>query len=217
MRVIIACEYSGRVRNAMRNLGIDAYSCDLLPDEGGDEERHYQGDIFEVLKHYPLWDMLIGFPPCTHLSSAGAVYWPQKQKDGRQNEAINFVKRLMWEDGSRIPRVAIENPVGILSTVWRKPDQIIEPFHFGEPIRKRTCLWLRNLPLLEPTKIVQPIGSLHSGGRYGGRRKDGTRKISPRAGTEKRCPKERSLTFQGVAAAMAAQWGKLDQYNPINT
>lgn len=195
----------------MRKRGIDAYSCDLLPDEGRDEDHHYQGDIFEVLKHYPHWDMMIAFPPCTHLSSAGAVYWPQKQKDGRQQEAIHFVKRLMWEDGRHIPRVAIENPVGILSTVWRKPDQIIEPFYFGEPIRKRTCLWLKNMPLLTPTKIVQPIGSLHSGGRYGGRRKDGTRKISPRAGTEKRCAKERSLTFQGIAEAMAEQWGKINQ------
>jgi len=203
----VGCEESGILRDALLDAGHDAYSCDLLPTASSRAyNRHFQGCILEVIKHYPSWDMAIFFPPCTHLASSGAVYWEQKKNDGRQQEAIDFVFKLR---DSGIPKIAIENPVGVLSRVWRKPDQIVNPFQFGDPYRKKTCLWLDGLPLLIPTDIVEPVGSLHSGGRYGGRRKDGTRKVTPKSGIEKRCSKLRSKFHPGMAKAMAEQWGNL--------
>lgn len=208
MKWIIACEFSGAVRRAMRKRGIEAFSCDYLRAEDGvDEEWHIQGDILSHLeRNKGIYGGMIAFPPCTHIASSGAVYWPQKQKDGRQLRAIQFIESLM---SCGIEKIALENPVGILSTIWRKPDQIINPFQFGDPYRKKTCLWLKNLPPLVPTNIVEPIGSWHSGGRYGGRRKDGSRKVTPPTGNEKRSGHDRSRTFQGIADAMAEQWGCL--------
>jgi len=211
MKVLIACEFSGRVRDAFIKRGHDAISCDLLPTE--QLGPHYQGDVFDIIDDG--WDLMIAFPPCTHLCSSGAPHWKEKQKDGRQQQAINFFIRLYK---SNVLSVCCENPSGILSTVWRKPDQYIHPYQFGEPFRKRTGLWLKNLPLLKPTNIINPVANWHDGSTRGGLKKDGTRTPSkfPTAikigmcerGTNKNRWKIRSVTFQGVADAMAEQWGK---------
>lgn len=203
MGILIACESSGRVRDAFCALGFDAWSCDLKPSET--EGNHIQGDVRDILDEY--WDAIIAFPDCTHLSAAGAPSWKLKQADGRQQAAIDFVINI-WNN--KCPLIAIENPTGILSTVWRKPDQIINPFQFGEPFRKRTCLWLKGLPKLVPTNIVEPEFHYTSNSYHGGLLKDGTRRKS-------KLPifkawdsaTERSRTFTGVARAMAQQWGVL--------
>lgn len=152
MRVLIACEYSGRVRQAFRALGHDAWSCDLLPAEDG-SEFHMQEDAL-VSMFYGHWDLLIGHPPCTHLSVSGARHFEEKRADGRQQEAIDFFMALAVTRSAHIPRVAIENPVCIMSSVWREPDQIIQPWQFGHGETKATCLWLKGLPPLVPTNIV---------------------------------------------------------------
>lgn len=200
MRVLIACEFSGIVRDAFIARGHDAVSCDLLPTER--PGPHYQGNIYNIF--HDGWELMVAFPPCTHLSSSGAVYWKDKQQDGRQQKAIDFVFRLCL---CGINKIVIENPVGILSTRWRKPEQIIEPFMFGDPYRKRTCLWLRNLPKLEPTNIVEPMAHWHGGSRRGGIKKDGTRTPAKLPTMLKYGWKNRSRTFQGIATAMAEQWG----------
>lgn len=164
---------------------------------------HYTGDVRDVLGDG--WDALIAFPPCTHLCSSGAQYWPAKRADGRQQAAIEFVRMLA---DCNIENIAIENPVGILSTYWRKPDQIIQPFEFGDPYLKKTCLWLKGLPPLMPTQIVEPIAHWHGGVRRGGKKKDGTRTVSKLPTALKYGEKERSRTFQGIADAMAEQWGE---------
>ncbi len=208
MKVLIACEFSGIVRDTFFARGHNAMSCDLLPTER--PGTHCQGNVLDILNDG--WDLMIAFPPCTHLSSSGAVYWTEKKADGRQQKAIDFVLRLYNSD---IPKIAIENPVGILSRVWRQPDQIINPYNFGDPYRKKTCLWFKNLPLLQHNAEddlfykkthIEPVASWHSGSTRGGKKKDGTR-------TPSKLPalhagwKKRSLTFQGIADAMAEQWG----------
>jgi site-specific DNA-cytosine methylase len=208
MKVLIGCEFSAVVRDAFRKRGHDAWSCDLLPCEG-DEKWHLRGDVFDCIANPTFgepWDLLIAFPPCTHLSASGAVYWKTKQADGRQQAAIKFVRRIY---NAGITHVAIENPTGILSTVWRKPDQIIHPFQFGDPYMKRTCLWLKNLPPLETTREVEPIAHWHGGVRRGGIKKDGTRTPSKLPTALKYGMKDRSRTFLGIARAMAEQWGSL--------
>ena len=210
MRILVACEYSGRVRDAFIAKGHSAMSCDLLPSET--EGEHYHGDVFDL--DFGEFDMLIAFPPCTHLSSAGAPSWKQKQKDGRQQEAINFVMKLYNSD---CPMIAIENPVGRLSTVWRKPDQIINPFEFGHPYMKKTCLWLRGLPLIKSTEIVTPTHHWCSNSTQGGKLKDGTRKKSAlpiRKAWDS--AKDRSLTFTGIAQAMASQWGDEQEFKLVS-
>jgi hypothetical protein len=207
-RVLIACEFSGVVRDAFRRRGHDAWSCDLLPCEA-DEKWHLVGDVFDCIANPTFgepWDAIVAFPPCTHLAASGAPYWKVKQADGRQEEAINFVLRLY---DAKVPHVAIENPTGILSTVWRKPDQIVHPFHFGDPYMKRTCFWLRGLPPLKPTSQVGPVAHWHGGVRRGGIKKDGTRTPSRLPTALKYGMKDRSRTFQGIANAMADQWGGL--------
>lgn len=186
-----------RSPEAFRKLGHDAWSCDILPADDN-SPYHIQGDVFPLLDNQ--WEMIIAHPPCTDLSSAGSSQWLKKQADGRQQEAIDFVLAIA---NAKCPRIAIENPVGILSTIWRKPDQIIEPFHFGEAERKRTCLWLKGLPLLTPTDIVEVKPSGYA-----------IRKSGPKAGKkyyyyyhQSKNAHERSRTFQGIANAMAAQWG----------
>lgn len=191
MRVLVACEYSARVRDSFRALGHDAWSVDILPTEG-DPEFHIIGDALKVL---PLgWDMLIAFPPCTHLSKAGAQLWKKKQASGVQQEAIGFA-RTLWE--ADIPRICLENPIGILSRSIRKPDQIVHPYMFGEPYMKATCLWLKGLPPLLPDGEVVPDAYWVDSSNPGPLRR-GTRD-----------PRERSRTFLGIAAAMATQWGLL--------
>lgn len=185
MKILIACEYSGRVRDAFIAAGHDAMSCDLLPTES--PGPHYQGDVADILGDG--WDMMIAHPPCTHLAVSGARHFAAKRADGRQQEAVNFFMMLAR---APIPRIAIENPVCIMSTVWRRPDQIIQPWQFGHGETKATCLWLKNLPPLLPTDIVA--------GRV-----DRIHKLPPSADRWKL----RSTTYSGIATGMAAQWGKL--------
>jgi site-specific DNA-cytosine methylase len=183
MKVLVACEYSGRVRDAFSALGHEAMSCDLLPTDS--PGPHYQGDIRDVL-NYP-WDLMIAHPPCTDLSVSGAKHFEAKKLDGRQQASASFFMMLAKVD---IPKIAIENPVCIMSSLWRKPDQIIQPWQFGHGETKATCLWLKGLSLLKPTNIVDG-------------RDDRIHKMPP---SEDRW-KLRSLTYQGIANAMANQWG----------
>ncbi len=192
MKVLVACEYSGTVRDAFIARGHDAMSCDLLPtDVAG---PHYQGDIFDIINDG--WDILIAFPPCTHLCSSGARWWKDKKQE--QEEAIDFVLRL-YTCGIR--KVAIENPVGILSRVWRKPNQIVQPWQFGHEETKSTCLWLKNLPKLEPTNIVGPPPK-----NMTKEEKKKWNKVHYASPGKDRW-KIRSKTYSGIAAAMAEQWG----------
>ncbi|AUR91061.1 S-adenosyl-L-methionine-dependent methyltransferase [Vibrio phage 1.154.O._10N.222.52.B12] len=205
MKVLVACEESQAVCKAFRELGHEAYSNDIQECSGGHPEWHLQMDCFEAIKSRK-WDLIIAFPPCTHLSAAGAPSWKIKQEDGRQQAAIDFVLKIMESDCDLI---AIENPTGKLNTSWRKPDQIINPFQFGDPYKKRTCLWLKGLPKLTDTDLVEPIAHWCSNSTRGGRLKDGTRqksKLPIRKAWDG--AKERSKTFPGIAKAMADQWGK---------
>lgn len=204
LKVLIGCEESQAVTKAFRELGHEAYSCDLLPCSGGHPEWHLQQDVFTTLSLVK-WDLIIAFPPCTHLSAAGAPSWKQKQQDGRQLEAVQFVLRIA--NYAYCKHIAIENPTGILSSQFRKPNQIINPFQFGDPFRKRTCLWLKELPCLIPTDIIEPMHHFTSNSTRGGLLKDGTRKKSilpiHKAWDNST---ERSKTFPGIAQAMATQW-----------
>ena len=184
MNVLVACEFSGTVRNEFNRIkGVSAMSCDLLPSEDGGP--HYQGDVFEVID-FP-WDLMIAHPPCTHLSVSGARHFAEKIQDGRQQSAIAFFMRLAKAE---IPKIAIENPVCVMSSFWRKPDQIVQPWQYGHGETKATCLWLKNLPPLQPTDIV-------SG------REQRVHKMPP--GKDRW--KKRSVTYRGIAQAMATQWG----------
>lgn len=203
MKILVACEFSGRVRDAFRKRGHDAWSCDLLPTEL--PGPHYESSIEHILQFTENeWDMMIAFPPCTHLCSSGARYWLEKQKDGRQQQAITF---FMYLFESSISKICCENPVGILSTIYRKPDQYIQPYQFGDPYIKKTGLWLKNLPLLEYTNIVEPIAHWHGGCRRGGKKMDGSR-TPCKLPTALKYGKDRSITFNGIADAMAEQWGR---------
>ena len=185
MRVLVACEESQEVCKAFRALGHEAYSCDIEPCSGGRPEWHIQCDALELLKMQ--WDMILAFPPCTHLAVSGARYFAEKRADGRQQRAIDFFMRFANADCLRI---AIENPVGIMSTQWRKPDQIIQPWQFGHGETKSTCLWLKGLPPLKPTNVVDG-------------REQRVWRMPP--GPER--AKLRSKTYTGVAQAMAQPWG----------
>lgn len=197
MKILVACEESQAVTIELRKLGHEAYSCDVVPCTGGHPEWHFEQDVLPLLKES--WDMVIAFPPCTHLAVSGAAHFEKKRKDGRQQQGIDFFLNFTRLD--HIPRVAIENPVGIMSGRWRKPDQIIQPWQFGDSFSKKTCLWLKGLPQLEPTKIVDP-------GEF-------VEWIDKKSGKKKRMPKWysdnkdagiRSKTFPGIAKAMATQW-----------
>lgn len=181
MKVLIACEFSGIVRDFFNNKGHSVVSCDFLPSET--PGLHYKGNVEDILNEK--WDMMIAFPPCTHLAVSGARWFKNKRLE--QREAIKFFLNLVHAD---IPKICIENPIGIMSTIYRKPDQIIQPWMFGHGETKATCLWLKNLPKLHPTKIVN--------GRL------------PRVHYEspsKNRWKNRSRTYEGIAKAMADQWG----------
>lgn len=184
MRILIACEESQAVCTEMRRLGHEAYSCDIIPCSGGHPEWHLQVDALELLKMR--WDMIIAFPPCTNLAVSGARYFKEKQADGRQQASIEFFMQFANADCKRI---AIENPIGIMSTRYRKPDQIIQPWQFGHGETKATCLWLKGLPKLQPTDIVTG-------------REQRIWKMPP--GPER--AKIRSKTYTGIARAMAEQW-----------
>ena len=180
-RVLIACEFSGIVRDAFLQNGIEAVSCDLLESE--QPGPHICGDVLDQLDRN--WSMMIAFPPCTHLAVSGARWFKGKQKE--QGLALSFFRRLL---DAPIPRIAVENPVSIVSTRIRKPDQIVQPWQFGHGETKATCLWLKGLPLLQPTNIVDG-------------REQRIHKMSP----SKNRWRERSRTFAGIASAMASQWG----------
>jgi len=195
LRVLVACEYSGRVRDAFTAKGHYALSCDLLPTES--PGKHYQGDVTALLHPDHNWDLLIAFPPCTYLASSGMHWTTRGLRDPQLTEdALNFV-RLLLE--APIEKIALENPVGCISTRVRKPTQYIHPWQFGHQESKKTCLWLKNLPPLEPTKIVQKPES----GVWLNQTPSGQNKLGP---SDERA-KQRSLTYQGIANAMAEQWG----------
>ncbi|WP_426271538.1 hypothetical protein ACN9MB_08930 [Dyella kyungheensis] len=183
MRVLVACEYSGRVRDAFLALGHDAMSCDLLPTEV--EGPHHQGDVFGVIDQG--WDLMIAHPPCTHLAVSGARHFAAKKASGVQDEALDFVRRLL---DAPVSRIALENPISVISSRVRKPDQVIQPWQYGHGETKATCLWLKNLPKLTPTNVVEG-------------REARVHKMPPGPNRWK----ERSRTFEGIAAAMAKQWG----------
>lgn len=207
MRVLAACEESQRVCKAFRQRGHEAYSCDIIPCSGGHPEWHMQRDVTEVLSD--CWDLIIAFPPCTDLSCACANLWPQKEQDGRQKKAFEFVKKI-WN--APCEKIVIENPQGWLNTNWISPTQTIHPYYFGDPYFKRTCLWIKGLqPLhycLKDTQLlnlmgvystaVEPIGYyVSSSNRKTGNLKNGIH----------RSPKDRSKISKAIAKAMADQWG----------
>jgi len=188
VRVLVACEYSATVRDAFIRRGHSAWSCDLLPTEG-DPSFHLKEDIFHVLtsSKWGSWDLMIAHPPCTDLSVSGARHFAAKIADGRQQAALDFVRALMAANADRI---CIENPISVISSKIRKPDQIIQPWQFGHGETKATCLWLKNLPKLVPTDVVEG-------------REARIHKMPPGPNRWK----ERSRTFKGIAEAMAEQWG----------
>ena len=185
MKVLIACEFSGTVRDAFTKLGHDVTSCDLLPSDT--PGKHYQGDVLDIINDG--WDLMIAHPPCTDLAVSGARHFKEKIADGRQQRSLDFVKMLMDAD---IERICIENPISIISSKIKKPDQIIQPWQFGHGETKATCLWLKNLPKLIPTNIVEG-------------REARIHKLPP----SKDRWKIRSKTYSGIADAMASQWGTL--------
>lgn len=212
IKILIACEESDEVRGRFELMGFDAWSCDIQPNRNP-AAKHYQCDIFEVINMG--WDAMIAFPPCTHLAVSGAPHFEKKRADGRQQQAIDFFIRIA---SSPIQHIAVENPIGIMSNIYRKPDQIIQPYYFGDNVKKTTCLWLKNLPLLYHNASVnlfdQSITHVQPHFiRYKSKRtKSGFANYSGAAAkwfksAEERS-RERSKTFQGIATAMAEQWGE---------
>lgn len=205
MRVLVACEFSGVVREAFAKRGHDAWSCDLLPTTS--PGKHIQGDVLKVLGDG--WDLMIAHPPCTYLAGSGMHWTTRGLRDlSLTTEALIFVEALLY---SAIPRICVENPVGILNRVIRKPDQIIQPYMFGHDASKKTCLWLKNLPELIPTSYVEPKLVTLPSGRVAKRWAN----QCPVSGQNKLPPspdrwKLRSITYQGIADAFADQWGGLD-------
>ncbi len=205
MKILVACEESQVVTKEFRKIGHESFSCDILPCSGGKPKWHMQQDVIELLNQK--WDMIIAFPPCTYLTVTGNR-WFNIEKYGdkaikRHQDREEAIKFFMMFANANCDKIAIENPVGIMSTEWRKPNQIIQPYEFGDPFEKKTCLWLKGLPILLPTKIVQPPKRTEF--------KSG--KTMPAWYAEAwKLPKEeraklRSKTFPGIAEAMAKQWG----------
>jgi hypothetical protein len=195
MNILVACEYSGTVRDAFIRAGHNAMSCDLLPTDA--PGPHYEGDVFDIINNG--WDMMIAHPPCTYLSVSGMHWTARGLRDPQLTEdALDFVARLM---AAPIERIAIENPISVISSRIRKPDQIINPWQFGHDASKRTCLWLKNLPLLTPTAIVEPR-IVNGKKRWANQTDSGQNRLPP---SEDRW-KIRSETYEGIAQAMATQW-----------
>ena len=206
-RVLVACEESQAVTKAFRRLGYEAFSCDLLPCSGGHPEWHYQEDMFEVIKRENKFDLMIAFPPCTDLAVSGARHFERKIADGSQQRSIDFFMSVINAD---VDKIAVENPIGIMSKKYRKPDQIVQPWMFGDKAQKSTCLWLKNLPKLKETDVVE------KGEFFEFITKKGESKRMPmwyyKALQDAKTPEQRrtlrSKTFQGIADAMAEQWSK---------
>jgi len=198
MVVLVACEESQTVTKALRKLGHEAYSCDILDCSGGHPEWHIKGDVISHAYNYQ-YDMMIAFPPCTHLASSGARWFEQKQKDGRQQQGIDFFMKLI---NAPIDKIAVENPVGIMSSKYRKPNQIIQPYEFGDPYEKRTCLWLKNLPDLKATNVVTPEPRV----RFDSGKTMPAWYSKAWGMSKQERSKVRSKTFPGIANAMAKQW-----------
>jgi hypothetical protein len=214
-KILVGCEESQAVCIEFRKLGFEAYSCDLLPCSGGHPEWHLQQDITEILKQQ--WDIMIAFPPCTHLAVSGAAWFYEKIKDGRQQCGKDFFMKMV---NAQIDKICIENPIGIMSKQYRKPDQIIQPYFFGDGYSKSTCLWLKNLPLLFHSKekdlFCDNVTHVDSGEWfYWTDKKTGKLKRQPKwfydaflkAKTKEERSTMRSKTFPGIAKAMAEQWG----------
>lgn len=208
MKILIACEESQTVCIEFRKLGHKAYSCDILPCSGGHPEWHLQQDVTELLREE--WDMIIAFPPCTDLCVSGAKHFARKRVDGSQQRGIEFFMMFAF---NKSPLIAIENPVGIMSTEFRKPDQITQPYEFGDPVKKTTCLWLKGLPDLLPTNNVADEVKYYTSKAGAKMSEWNARQLIVNG---KKCgyhtaefKKHRSKTFPGIAAAMAEQWGNL--------
>lgn len=213
LKILIACEESDEVRGRFEKLGFDAWSCDLQ-DNRNPNAKHYKGDVFEIINEG--WDAMVAFPPCTHLAVSGAAWFEQKRKDGRQQEGIDFFMKII---NAPIQHIAVENPVGIMSKIYKPPTQKIQPYYFGDEAQKTTCLWLKNLPPLyhnaAPNLFDDVVTHVGKG--------DFFEWIDAKTGKKKRQPlwfkeafnltpdersKVRSKTFPGIAEAMASQWGK---------
>ena len=218
LKVLVGCEESQAVTIELRKLGHEAYSCDILECSGGHPEWHFKKDIFDVLNDK--WDMLIAFPPCTHLAVSGAPHFEKKKADGRQKAGIDFFMSMI---NAPIKRIAVENPIGIMSKIYRSPDQIIQPYYFGDPFNKSTCLWLKNLPLLyhNSTPNLFDENVTHSDTNelewfYWTCKKTGKIKRQSlwcyeafkNAKTKEERSTLRSKTFPGIAKAMAKQWSE---------
>ena len=206
LRILVACEESQAVCKAFRELGHKTYSCDLQECSGGHPEWHIKGDALKVL-NLPIWDLVIAHPPCTYLTCAANRYYNEdkygekaKRRKGERKQAIKF---FMEFANCKCKRVAIENPIGVISSRWKKPTQIIQPYQFGHKERKATCLWLKNLPPLKPTNIVEPDIIKHASGKTDSRLHFETLSL-PAAERAK----IRSKTFEGIARAMATQWSE---------
>ena len=196
MRILVACEESQAVTKEFRKLGHEAYSCDIIDCSGGKPDWHIKGDALELLEQD--WDMIIAFPPCTDICVSGARHFAKKRENGTQQKSIEFFLSFV---NANCPRIAVENPVGIMSTMYRKPDQIIQPYDFGEDASKKTCLWLKGLPLLQPTKYIEPR-IVKGTKRWSNQYYSGQNNVS-----SKERAKVRSKTYLGIAEAMAKQWG----------
>ena len=211
-RILIACEESDEVRGRFEALGFDAWSCDLQENRNPNA-KHYQGNVFDIINDG--WDAMIAFPPCTHLAVSGARHFEQKRKDGRQQEGIDFFMQMI---NAPIEHIAVENPMGIMSTIYKKPSQIIQPYFFGDEAQKTTCLWLKNLPLLyhnkTPNLFDTDITHVGKGDMIEFISKKGVKKSQPKwyadafkLNADERS-KVRSKTFPGIANAMATQWAE---------
>lgn len=203
MKILVACEESQAVTKHLRKLGHQAFSCDILDCSGGHPEWHLKDDVFKVIQKD--WDMMIAFPPCTHLATSGARHFAKKIADGRQQQGIDFFMALI---NAPIERIAVENPIGIMSTKYRKPDQIIQPWQFGDKAQKSTCLWLKNLPKLVPTDVVDKGEFFEFTSKKGVKKKMAMwyYKALLEAKTPEQRSTLRSKTFEGIAHAMATQW-----------
>jgi hypothetical protein len=220
MRILVACEESQAVTIELRKLGHEAFSCDIQDCSGGHPEWHIKGDVIEQLDKG--WDMMIAFPPCTHLTVSGAMHFEQKRLDGRQKEGIDFFMQMI---NAPIDKIAVENPIGIMSSVYRKPDQIIQPYFFGDGYTKTTCLWLKNLDPLyhndKPNLFDSVVTHVETSQEYKVWHCKKTGKLKrqqmwyyealTKAKTKEERSTIRSKTFPGIAKAMATQWTKINQ------